>query len=95
MAQTTAPHRAQPQERGSWARCLGRPLLLAKDAKGRQLDWLHVCPHVRAQKSGGPGRRSGDVGELVIDTKSFALKGRRKLVCYKQRILDPASHSLS
>lgn len=95
MAQTTAPHSAQPQERGAWARRLGRPLLLAKDAEGRQLDWLRVCPHVRAQESGGPGGRSGDVGDLVTGTKSFVLKGRRKLICYKLRTLDQPSHSLS
>lgn len=69
MAQTTAPHSAQPQERGVWTHCLGRPLL-AKDAEGRQLDWLHICPHVRAQEPGGPGGRRGDVGVLVTGTKA-------------------------
>ena len=62
--------------------CHGWPLLLVKDAEGSGIDLLPLCPHDWAQKSGGLGGRRGHVGGLVTGTKSFAPKGRRKLICY-------------
>lgn len=79
LAQTTVPHGVQPQGRDSWARCLGRPLLLAEGAEGRQLDWLYVCPHVRAQESGGAGGSSGDDGRVGDRGKELCSKRQEKI----------------
>lgn len=48
--------------------------LFVKDAQGSRMDFLPLCLHTRAQKSGGLGGGRGNVGELVTGSKGFAPK---------------------
>lgn len=49
--------------------CLGSLLLLAKDTQGFRMDLRLLCPHPRAQKSGGLGEGRGNVGKWATGAK--------------------------
>lgn len=63
----------RPRGRDVWVHRTGwLLLLLAKGAQGSRMDLLPLCPHTRAQKSGGLGGERGNAGGLVTGSESLS-----------------------